>query len=327
MHARTPRAGCRSGTRGRRSWAGPGPGSRRGPPLTTHAYRQEDPRPIRAEADPGAEAAPIMIESRVFISGLPPRAHIRARPLWPATRRANPECPESGLHSVWPDALITPVDVSVLSRVGLGLQPAPSRRQIPKTQVLLRVGGVASGHAVPLFDPPPPRPRSLDIRRVLGYPPGPPCPWRVGLRTAPDDSYSDDRYPGVPHPFFAGYLFRPTRRQGRAWPSWRGSAARDDTEGRTCARGAARVRKGELGLWPLGGWVPPGRLAAPAGPPADPTGCVRRVAGQHHMLSDRRGRPLGLRLTGGTPRQHPSSGTGGTLDGGAPVLSDRPPGL
>ena len=77
----------------------------------------------------------------------------------------------------------------------------------------------------PCLSPPPPRPCSLDIRRALGYPPSPPCPWPVGPRTAPDDSYPDDRCPVALHPFFSGYRFRPTRRQGRAWPSLRGSAA------------------------------------------------------------------------------------------------------
>ena len=85
---------------------------------------------------------------------------------------------------------------------------------------------------------------------------------------------------GIPYPFFFGYLFRPTRRQGRAWPSLRGSVVLDDTDGRTWARVAVRVRKGELGLWPLGGLVPQGRLAAPAGPSASPTGYGRRAAGQ-----------------------------------------------
>ena len=72
----------------------------------------------------------------------------------------------------------------LLGRVGLGLQPEPSRRQIPKTQAPLRVGGVARGHAVPLFEPPP-RPRSLDILRALGYPSRQPCHLRVRSRTAP----------------------------------------------------------------------------------------------------------------------------------------------
>ena len=42
--------------------------------------------------------------------------------------------------------------VMFLGRVGLGFQPEPSRRQVPKTQAPLRVLVVAGGHAAPWFE-------------------------------------------------------------------------------------------------------------------------------------------------------------------------------
>ena len=88
-------------------------------------------------------------------------------------------------------------------------------------------------------------------------------------------------------------IFLYMRRQERAWPSLRGSVARDGTDGRTWARVAARVREMEFGLWPLGGRVPPGRLAAPAGLPAGQAGSIRRTAGQpdRARARERGGRP------------------------------------
>ena len=60
----------------------------------------------------------------------------------------------------------------------------------------------------------------------------PALPFACWLEDGPDDPYPNDRYPVVPYPFFFVYLFRSTRRQGRAWPSLRGSTALDGTEGR-----------------------------------------------------------------------------------------------
>ena len=61
----------------------------------------------------------------------------------------------AGNHAVPP---LEPTDeaschgVARLGRVGLGLQPEPSRRQVPKTQAPLRVLVVAGGHAAPWFE-------------------------------------------------------------------------------------------------------------------------------------------------------------------------------
>ena len=135
--------------------------------------------------------------------------------------------------------------------------------------------------------------------------------------------------------FFSDYLSRYTRRQG----PFCGSGALDGTEGCPLASVADRVRQMELGLSPLGRLVGPGRLAAPDGLPAGRSGSVRRAAGQHsrararerggrtqnkgtdlalgrrrggfstqiHVLADRRGRPLRLRVTGG--QRHDSTQT------------------
>ncbi len=69
----TRRAGCRSGMRGRSSRAGPGPpvAALTAPYARVQEGTREGTRPIRAEADQGAEAAPTAIESgiRMFISG------------------------------------------------------------------------------------------------------------------------------------------------------------------------------------------------------------------------------------------------------------------
>ena len=144
---------------------------------------------------------------------------------------------------------------------------------------------------------------------------------------APDDSYPDDRCPGAPYPFFAGYRFRPTRRQRRAWPSLRGSVARDGTEGRTWARGRPRTGRGTRSTAvrrpgatrasgraggpigkpsrigpPCGGTARSGaRTYAPKHQEADPArGRSRGGCGpQIHSLADLRGRPLRLRVTGG----------------------------
>ena len=127
-----------------------------------------------------------------------------------------------------------------LGRVGLGFQPEPSRRQIPKTQAPLRVWVVAGGHAAPWLKPPEaPFPR---------HPARPPVILPASLTLGafsqgrPPMTYPDDRYPMAPHPFFSGYLFRHTRRQGYALPSLRGSVALDGTDGR-------RALPPEYGKW------------------------------------------------------------------------------
>ena len=63
----------------------------------------------------------------------------------------------------------------VLGRVGLGLQPDPSRRQIPKTQALLRVSVVAGSRGTLVRSPRGPVPWtfcapsvSLPARLALG---------------------------------------------------------------------------------------------------------------------------------------------------------------
>ena len=113
--------------------------------------------------------------------------------------------------------------------------------------------------------------------------------------------------------------------------SFFGSSALDGTEGRSLAPVAVRVRQGERGLSPFCPRVRPGRLAVPDGLPAGRSGSVRGAAGQHgrararergrcapnkgldpvlgrsrgsfstqiHILADRRGRSLRLRVTGG----------------------------
>ena len=48
---------------------------------------------------------------------------------------------------------------------------------------------------------------------------------------------------------------------------------------------------------------------------------------QIHILADRRGRPLRLRVRRPAPRQHPGPGLGGSLDGHAAALPDGRPGL
>ena len=137
--------------------------------------------------------------------------------------------------------------------------------------------------------------------------------------------------------------------------SWKRCAV-DGMDGRTWARVAARVRKGELGLWPLGSLGQPRRLAAPAGPSASPAGSVRRAAGQHGRARarERGGRaqaPRGGSRTGSqpgrlrhpdpqpggsagpspasardgrpAPRPHPGPVPGERRDGRAPALPDR----
>ena len=226
----------------------------------------------------------------------------------------------------------------------LGLQPDPRRRQVPKTQAPLRVFVIAGSPRHPCLSPPPRGPS-------LGHPARPrlssrpALPFACLLKDGPRCPYPDDRYPVAPYPFFAGYLFRYTRRQICAWPSLRGSAMLDGTDGYPWTRVAVRVREMELGLWPLGGRVPPERLAAPEGPPAGQAGSVRRAAGQHDRARGGRaqkarggsragpqsgrlrhpdphpgGCPLRLRVTGGP-------GPSGSLDRRAPALPDRGPGL
>ena len=102
------------------------------------------------------------------------------------------------------------------------------------------------------------------------------------------------------HPFFSGYLFRPTRRQGCAWPS-AGQAG--------CVRRAAGQPGRGRG----------GRAQKKGAEPA--RGRSRGGFGiQIHILANHRGRPLHLRVTGG-PR------LGGSLDRRAPALPDRGSGL
>ena len=136
----------------------------------------------------------------------------------------------------------------------------------------------------------------------------------------------------------------------------RGSVAREGTDGRAWACVATRVRKVEIGLWPLGGRVPPGRLAAPAGPPAGQAGSVRRAAGQHdrahacargarapkerggsrtgpqpprlrhpdpHPGGSTRPSPAPARDGRPAPRPHPSPGLGGRRDRRASALPDH----
>ncbi len=100
-------------------------------------------------------------------------------------------------------------------------------------------------------------------------------------RMAPDDRRANDRRPMALHSFFSEYLSRYTRGQGSSLSPFRGSGARDGTDGRLLAAVAAPVRPVELGLPPLGRLVRPGRLGAPEGLLADGSGSVRRATGQH----------------------------------------------
>ena len=131
------------------------------------------------------------------------------------------------------------------------------------------------------------------------------------------------------HSFFSEYLARYTREQGNPLSAFRGSVALDGTDGIPLAPAAGRVRQGELGLSPLGPRVRLRRLAASDGLSAGRSGSVRRAVGQPgrdgrararerggralgrsrggfrtqiHILTDRRGRPLRLRVTGGQRR-------------------------
>ena len=142
----------------------------------------------------------------------------------------------------------------------------------------------------------------------------------------------------APHSFFSEYLARYTRERGNPLSAFRGSVALDGADGLPLAPAAGRVRQGELGLSPLGLRVRLRRLAASDGLPTGRSGSIRRAVGQPgrdgwaracarggrapkqrrarprpqpgrlphpaqiHILTDRRGRPLRLRVTGGQRR-------------------------
>ena len=135
----------------------------------------------------------------------------------------------------------------------------------------------------------------------------------------------------APYPFFSGYLFRPTRRQGRAWPSFRGNAALDGTDGRTWRAWPSEYGKWnsiygryaawcDRGVWPrlltylqadpdlsvvqLDSTVVRAHVSAAGAPPKTETDpALGRSRGgfgtQIHVLADQRGRPLRLCVTGG----------------------------
>ena len=148
----------------------------------------------------------------------------------------------------------------------------------------------------------------------------------------------------APHPFFAGYLLRPTRRQGRAWPSLRRSVALGGTDGRAWACVAPEYGKGNsvygracgptgrpIRIGPPYGWTARSgaRMSAAGASPkkeADPArGRSRPGCGpQIRIRAARRGRPL--RVTGG-PRHDRTqaqalveAGTDAPLSG---LLADR----
>ena len=149
------------------------------------------------------------------------------------------------------------------------------------------------------------------------------------------------QYPVAPHPFFSGYLFRSTRRQGRA-PSFCRSVALDGTDGRAVRALPPEYGKGNSvygryaawrnqGVWPrLLAHLqaapdrsavlldsPIGRAhASAAGAPKnkEAESALGRSRGgfgtQIPILADRRGRPLHLRVTGGQPTTAPRPGPG-----------------
>ncbi len=149
---------------------------------------------------------------------------------------------------------------------------------------------------------------------------------RVAPRMAPDERRADDRCRMALPSFFSEYLSRYMRGQGRPLPSFRGSGARDGTEGHPLAAVADQVRQVELGLPPLGRLVRPGRLGTPEGLPAGRAGSVRRAAGQHdrartHERGGRAQKPRDGSRPGSQPGRfrHPDPQAGGSRPSPAPA--------